>query len=33
MAHYPKNEAERIAKAETAEWLKARRIEDEVTGE
>lgn len=29
MAHYPRNEAERIAKAETAEWLKAKRIEDE----
>lgn len=33
MAHYPRNEAERIAKAETAAWLKAKRIEDEVNGE
>ena len=29
-AAYPRNEAERLAKAETAQWLKAHRPDDEV---
>ena len=30
MAHYPRSEAERIAKREVSEWLKAHRPDDEV---
>lgn len=30
MAHYPRAEAERIAKREVSEWLKAHRPDDEV---